>query len=196
MQALASCALPQRCQRVLLGDEPRAVIAWEVVRRARQAIAVQVVAPSARQLSAREAAGFLLQPDRRVSNAPIVPPYGGVPSQGAQIVSNRHHRDHGYRMFGGLAALLLLLIPCTGAWAQGKGPPAEDTRQRGAAKGLRVVVQAGQLTVDVQDADLGEVLAQIGRQAGIRISSVPSSGQRISARFAGVRLRICEGGPV
>jgi len=64
----------------------------------------------------------------------------------------------------------------------------EDTRQRRAAKGLRVVVQAGQLSVDVQEAELGEVLAQIGRQAGIRISSGPSSGQRISARFAGVEL--------
>jgi hypothetical protein len=51
-----------------------------------------------------------------------------------------------------------------------------------------VVVQEGQLSVDLQEADLGEVLAQIGRQAGIRMSSGPSSGKRISARFAGVEL--------
>jgi hypothetical protein len=42
--------------------------------------------------------------------------------------------------------------------------------------------------VDLQEADLGEVLAQIGRQAGIRISSGPSAGKRVSARFAGVEL--------
>ena len=36
--------------------------------------------------------------------------------------------------------------------------------------------------------NLAEVLAQIGRQAGIRISSGPSSGKRVSARFAGVEL--------
>jgi hypothetical protein len=111
-----------------------------------------------------------------------------VKSQGAQIVSNLYHRDQGYRIFGILAALLLLLIPCTGAWSQGTGRPAEDTRQRSAAKGLYVAVQEGRLSVDVQEADLGAVLAQIGRQAGIRISSGPSSGKRISARFAGVEL--------
>jgi hypothetical protein len=86
------------------------------------------------------------------------------------------------------AGLLCLLIPCTGAWPQGKGLQAEDTRQRRATKGLQVVVQEGRLSVDVQEADLGEVLAQIGRQAGIRISSGPSSGKRVSARFAGVEL--------
>jgi hypothetical protein len=87
-----------------------------------------------------------------------------------------------------VAGLLCLLIPCTGAWSQGKGLQAQDTRQRSAAKGLHVVVQEGRLSVDVQEADLGEVLAQVGRQAGIRISSGPSAGKRVSARFAGVEL--------
>jgi type II secretory pathway component GspD/PulD (secretin) len=103
------------------------------------------------------------------------------------MVSNQYRRYTGYRIFSILAALLLLL-PCTGAWPQGKGLQAEDTRLRRAAKGLQVVVQEGRLSVDFQEADLGEVLAQIGRQAGIRISSGPSSGKRVSARFAGVEL--------
>ena len=103
-------------------------------------------------------------------------------------MSNRHHRHTGYRIFSILAGLLCLLIPCTGAWSQGKGLHAEDTRQRSAAKGLHVLVQEGRLSVDVQEADLGEVLAQIGRQANIRISSGPSAGKRVSARFAGVEL--------
>jgi hypothetical protein len=104
------------------------------------------------------------------------------------MVSIRHHRHMGYWIFGIFAGLLFLLIPCTGAWPQGKGPKAEDTRQRSAAKGLYVVVQEGWLSVDLQEADLGEVLAQIGRQAGIRISPGPSSGKKVSARFAGVEL--------
>ena len=104
------------------------------------------------------------------------------------MVSNRHHQYKGYWIFGIVAGLLVLLIPCTGAWSQGKGLQAEGTRQRSAAKGLYVGVQEGRLSVDVQEADLGEVLTQVGRQAGIRISSSPSSGKRVSARFASVEL--------
>ena len=104
------------------------------------------------------------------------------------MVSTRQHRSKGYRNFGLLAGLLCLLIPCTGAWSQGKGLRAEEARQRRPAKGLHVVVQEGRLSVDVQEADLGEVLAQIGRQAGIRIFSGPNSGKMVSARFAGVEL--------
>jgi hypothetical protein len=104
------------------------------------------------------------------------------------MVSNRHHRYTGYRIFSISVGLLCLLIPCTGAWSQEKGPQAQDTRQRTAAKGLQVVVQEGRLSVDVQEADLGEVLAQIGRQAHIRISSGPSAGKKVSARFSGVEL--------
>ena len=104
------------------------------------------------------------------------------------MVSNRHHQYKGYWNFGIVAGLLVLLIPCTGAWSQGKGLQAQDTRQKSAAKGLDVVVQEGRLSVDVQEADLGEVLTQVGRQAGIRISSGPSSGKRVSARFASVEL--------
>jgi hypothetical protein len=103
-------------------------------------------------------------------------------------VSIRQQRSKGYRNVGLCAGLLCLLIPCTEAWPQGKGLQAEEARQRRATKGLQVAVQEGRLSVDVQEADLGEVLAQIGRQAGIRISSGPSAGKRVSARFAGVEL--------
>jgi hypothetical protein len=104
------------------------------------------------------------------------------------MLSNRHHHYTGYWIFGIIAGLLVLLIPCTGAWSQGKGLQAEGTRQRSATKGLYVVVQEGRLSVDVQEADLWEVLTQVGRQAGIQISSGPSSGKRVSARFASIEL--------
>src|SRR5262245_46106020 len=104
------------------------------------------------------------------------------------MVSARHHRYTGYQICGILAGRLVLLIPCTGVWSQEKGLQAQDTRQRSVAKGLYVIVQEGRLSVDLQEADLGEVLAQVGRQAGIRISSGPSAGKRVSARFAGIKL--------
>ena len=95
------------------------------------------------------------------------------------MVSNRHHR-YRIRIFG-IFAGLLLLIP-----AREPGP-RERTASGGHApeecsEGAYVVVQEGRLSVDVQEADLGEVLAQIGRQANIRISSGPSAGKG-SARF-------------
>lgn len=101
--------------------------------------------------------------------------------------ANRQHRRIRYRLCSIMAGLLVLL-PGTGAWSSGKGLQAEDTRPRRATPGHAVVVQEGRLSVDVQAADLGEVLAQIGQQAGIRISAGPSAGKRVSARFADVEL--------
>ena len=103
-------------------------------------------------------------------------------------MSNRQHRFIGYRLIGILAGLLVLLTPYTGSWSQGTRRPAEDTHQRSAAPGLSVVVQQGRLSVDLQAADLAQVLAHIGRQANIRMIPGPSSGKRVSARFEGVKL--------
>jgi hypothetical protein len=108
------------------------------------------------------------------------------------MTSTRQHRRTGYRISGIVAGLLVLLLSGTGAWSPGKVLHAADTRPRSAAPGRSVgravVVQDGLLSVDVQAADLGEVLAQIGQQAGIRISAGPSAGKQISARFADVAL--------
>jgi hypothetical protein len=101
--------------------------------------------------------------------------------------ANPQHRRIRYRLCGIMAGLLVLL-PGTGAWSPGKGLYAEDTRPRRAAPERAVVVHQGQLSVDVQAADLGEVLAQIGQQAGIRISAGPSAGKTVNARFADVEL--------
>jgi hypothetical protein len=102
--------------------------------------------------------------------------------------STRQHRALRDRIVPPVVALLTLLIPGTSAWSQGQGRPAADTRPRSAATGPSVVVHDGRLSVDLQDADLGAVLAQIGRQAGIRMSAGPSAGKRVSARFADVEL--------
>jgi hypothetical protein len=103
------------------------------------------------------------------------------------MVSNRQHRDRGYRIFH-IIVLLCPLMFCTAAWSAGKGRPAEDPRPRSPVTGPSVVVHDGRLSVDLREADLGEVLAQIGRQAGIRVSAGPNAGKRVSARFADVEL--------
>jgi hypothetical protein len=102
-------------------------------------------------------------------------------------MSTRQQRHIGYRRIG-LWVCLLALLPCTGVCSQGKGWPAEATRERRAAPRLDVRVHDGRLSVDVQAADLGEVLAQIGRQASIQISTGPSAGTRVSAKFSGAAL--------
>jgi hypothetical protein len=102
--------------------------------------------------------------------------------------SRRPHRVQRDRIVPMGVALLALLFPGTSAWSQRPGQPAEAARPRRAATGHSVVVHDGRLSVDLQDADLGAVLAQIGRQAGIRMSAGPSAGARVSARFADVEL--------
>jgi hypothetical protein len=103
-------------------------------------------------------------------------------------MSTRHHPHTSYWIVSTLAGLFIFLISYTGAWSQEKGLQGEDTRQRGVAKGLQIIVREGRLSVDVQEADLGEVLVQIGRQAHIRMVLGPSSGKRVSARLEGVEL--------
>jgi hypothetical protein len=49
-------------------------------------------------------------------------------------------------------------------------------------------VHDGRLSVDLQAADLSEVLAQIGEQTGIRIAAGSGAGKKVSARFADVEL--------
>ncbi len=104
------------------------------------------------------------------------------------MVSTRPHRPHGDWIVSRLVGLLCVLVLCTGAWAQGPRLPPADPRPPSTAKGLSVAVHDGRLSVDVQEADLAEVLAHIGRQAGIRISPGPSAGKRVSARFSDVAL--------
>jgi hypothetical protein len=53
---------------------------------------------------------------------------------------------------------------------------------------LRVVAQDGQLAVDVHQADIGAVLAQIGAQAGVRIVWAQPAARAVSVQFAGVEL--------
>jgi len=54
---------------------------------------------------------------------------------------------------------------------------------------LHVEVHKSLLSVDLQEADAGEVLALIERQAHISLVGRPAPGTRLSAKFTGVTLQ-------
>ena len=92
------------------------------------------------------------------------------------MITTRPHRRQGYGISGGVASLLviLLLVPVARPWA---GAPR-----------LQVAVHQGRLSVDLWEADLGEVLAQIHQQAGISIRVSPGPAPTVSVQFADVAL--------
>jgi hypothetical protein len=53
---------------------------------------------------------------------------------------------------------------------------------------LDITVHEGRLSVHLQDADVGDVLAAIGRQAGMTILGNPRPGTRVSMQFSGMPL--------
>jgi hypothetical protein len=85
-----------------------------------------------------------------------------------------------------LTSLLLILLLKLTAWPRAEELKPEDLSLRAGAP--RVLVQQGQLSVELWEADLGAVLAPIRLKAGIPIIVSPSAGTRISAQFTGVAL--------
>jgi hypothetical protein len=92
------------------------------------------------------------------------------------MVTTRPHRRQGYGIWGRVASLLviLLLVPVVRTWA---GAPR-----------LQVTVHQGRLSVDLWEADLREVLAQIHQQAGIPIRVSPGPEHTVSVQFADVAI--------
>jgi hypothetical protein len=92
------------------------------------------------------------------------------------MVTPRPHRRQGYGIWGRFASLLviLLLVPVVRPWA---GAPR-----------LQVTVHQGRLSVDLWEADLREVLAQIHQQAGIPIRVSPGPAHTVSVQFTDVVL--------
>lgn len=100
---------------------------------------------------------------------------------------NRYHRQ-GYWMFSIWASLFLLLTPVMEAWSQGDQPNANGMPLRSLANRLHVAVHQGRLSVDLEGADVGEVLALIGQQAAVPVISGAGSGKQISIQFTDVEL--------
>jgi len=104
------------------------------------------------------------------------------------MATNRPPRRGGHMILAGWASLLaiLLLGPAARPWA-GEPIPG-NIPLKGLAPRLHVVVQQGQLSVDLWEAAVEEVLARIGQEAGIPIIVSPSTGEKISVQFTGVPL--------
>ncbi|HEX2324216.1 MAG TPA: hypothetical protein VHQ00_02395, partial [Chloroflexota bacterium] len=93
------------------------------------------------------------------------------------MAANRDHPGTARGRLGVVTALLVGLLAGPGA-----GAPAP------AGVRLRVTAQHGQLAVDVHQADIGAVLAQIGAQAGVRIVWAQPAARAVSAQLSGVEL--------
>lgn len=109
-------------------------------------------------------------------------------ARGALTAADRPPRRQGHRIFAGLASLLVIVLLESAAWLWAGAPNPGDIPLKRAASRLHVVVHQGQLSVDLWEADVEEVLAQIGQQAGIRIIVSPSAEEKISVQFTGVTL--------
>jgi hypothetical protein len=99
------------------------------------------------------------------------------------VATNLHRRqEHG--IWGGLASLLLIfsLVPVARPWAGALLPGDIHVPRQ------QVAVQQGRLSVNLWEADLGEVLAQIQQQAGISIGVSPSPEPTVSVQFTDVAL--------
>ena len=91
------------------------------------------------------------------------------------MVMTHPHRRQGHGLWGRVASLTaLLLVAVAQPWAGGPR--------------LQVVVHEGRMSVDLWEADLGEVLAQIHQQTGISIRVSPSPAQTLSIQFTDVAL--------
>src|SRR5262245_19693875 len=106
--------------------------------------------------------------------------------RGALMATNRPPRRQGNRISVGLATLLVILLlgPAAWLWA-GESNPGDCPLKRPSSR-LHVEVQQGQLSVDLWEVNVEEVLAQIGQKAGIPIMVSPSVGETISVQFMGV----------
>ena len=91
--------------------------------------------------------------------------------------ANRDHPGTARWRLGVVTALLVGLLAGLAA-----GAPAPAGRR------LRIVAHDGQLSVDVHQAEIGAVLAQIGAQAGVRIVLAQPAARQVSAQFSGVEL--------
>jgi hypothetical protein len=104
------------------------------------------------------------------------------------MATTQPRRRQGRRLWGGWASFLVLLLlgPTARPWAGALTP--RDIPSQGRAPRVQVAVQQGRLSVDLREAEVAEVLAQIHQQTGIPILVNPSPREKISVQFTGVAL--------
>lgn len=104
------------------------------------------------------------------------------------MATTRPPRRQGHRISERWTSLLVILVLGPAAWLWAGEPSPGDIPLKRPASRLHVEVQQGRLSVDLWEADVEEVLAQIGQKASIPIIVSPSAGETISMQFMGVAL--------
>jgi hypothetical protein len=87
-----------------------------------------------------------------------------------------------------LMGLLMTLTVCTVGWPQARMRDAGSTPLRPLGAQIHVTVDGGSLSVDLREAPVREVLAMIGRQAGMRVRIDAADTRMVSAKFTAMAL--------
>ncbi len=101
------------------------------------------------------------------------------------------NRQFGYRarwLWGVIASLLLLFVCWPAHGYAARESQTQQTWQVASEGWARVTVVQGRLSVDLRDADMQTVLAQIAKQAGFTLLTGPLERQTVSVQFADVPL--------
>ena len=104
------------------------------------------------------------------------------------MVRTRSYRHLGQTIWGGVTTLLVILLVVPVALPLAGAPPLGDIPEKRRAPAMQVTVDQGRLSVNLWEADLAEVLAQIQQQAGITIRVSPSTEDTVSVQFTDVAL--------
>jgi hypothetical protein len=103
------------------------------------------------------------------------------------IIKHRSRGPGGWKI--GLVAGLLFAVLIGPAHGQNKPERATGEGHLGQT-GRRpyITVHQGQLSVDLWEVEVGDVLTRIGHEAGVLITGSPTTGARVSAQFMDVEL--------
>jgi hypothetical protein len=103
-------------------------------------------------------------------------------------VMRDRRKDEGDWQSSLVAWLVLVVLLGLGPKVMGPALYAGENSSGRPSSRLHVAVHQGQLSVDLWEAEVGEVLARIGHEAGVIITGSPPSGARVRAQFRDVEL--------
>jgi hypothetical protein len=87
-----------------------------------------------------------------------------------------------------LVGLLIALTAWTSVWPQARARDVGSAPPRPLGTRLRVAVHDGQLSVDLREVQMRDVLAAIGRQAGLRVRVDAAANRMVNAQFTDMEL--------
>jgi hypothetical protein len=104
------------------------------------------------------------------------------------LVTSHRRRSGACRTVGILTLLLVAALSGPGHGLQRPAPAVGEGHSGGPAARLHLTVHQGQLSVDLWEAEVGDVLTRIGHEARVIITGSPTTGVRVSAQLTDVEL--------